>query len=249
MLATVQTRYCKPQPTGPSRTSHFHRLVADLDLTVQTSFAKTYNLRGHFGTFEAGFKFANAHRSQDATETVYDGWSTSASPRWRPWLHWRADSITPTTSTRAILAVTSDQFQTSTRCRSSLGNLGGDVDQYKTVSDTWPNIFHTIEQIPAGYVMNTIDFGALHLQTGVRFEQTNMTTSGYVLAWAPKTVANGTSATQPVQCPGNSITGRRTAIRSTRRTTTRRTWTCCQACRCAWRLIRTRTCARCTLAV
>jgi TonB-dependent receptor len=183
-------------------------LVADLDLTVQTSFAKTYNLRGHFGTFEAGFKFANAHRSQDATETVYDGWSTSAS------------------SPVATMATLESGFDNTNYFDKSyfggnfgpvsdfnkvqkftLGNLGGDVDQYKTVSDTWPNIFHTIEQIPAGHVMNTIDFGALHLQTGVRFEQTNMTTSGYVLAWAPKTVANGTSATQPVQCPGNSITG------------------------------------------
>ena len=63
----------------------------------------------------------------------------------------------------------------------TLANLSGDVDPYKTATDTWPNIFHTIERIPAFYAMNTIDFGKLHLQTGLRFEETQMDTFGYNL--------------------------------------------------------------------
>jgi TonB-dependent receptor len=185
-------------------------LVADLDLTAQASISKTYTWNGHFGTFEGGFKIANAHRSQDATETVYDGWSTSAS--------------TPV-ATMATLQSGFDNtnYYDGTYFGGNFGpvsdfnkvqaftlaNLKGDIDQYKTVSDTWPNIFHTIERIPAGYVMNTIDFGKLHLQTGLRFEDTQMMTSGYVLDWAPSTVASGTSTTQPGPCPNNSITGQK----------------------------------------
>ena len=47
-------------------------------MTAQASIGKNYNFAGHFGTFEAGFKFSNAHKYQDATENVYDGWSTKA---------------------------------------------------------------------------------------------------------------------------------------------------------------------------
>ena len=52
---------------------------AQLNLTAQAAWAKNYTIHNHFGTFEAGFKFANSHISQDSTENVYDGWSTKAS--------------------------------------------------------------------------------------------------------------------------------------------------------------------------
>ena len=35
------------------------------------------------------------------------------------------------------------------------------IDHQKTANDTYPNIFHTVEQITAGYLMNAIDFGKL----------------------------------------------------------------------------------------
>jgi len=56
------------------------------------------------------------------------------------------------------------------------------VDGYNTAAATYPNIFHTVERITAGYAMNTIDFGKLHVQTGVRFEGTQMDTFGYNVA-------------------------------------------------------------------
>ncbi|MFY9854586.1 MAG: carboxypeptidase regulatory-like domain-containing protein [Terracidiphilus sp.] len=54
-------------------------LVSQLDLTAAASYARNYTLHGHFGTFEAGFKISNAHKTQDSTETVYDG-SVNALP-------------------------------------------------------------------------------------------------------------------------------------------------------------------------
>ena len=48
--------------------------------SAAASYAKNLYTDGHFGTFEAGFKIRNGHKTQDSTETVYDGWSTSGYP-------------------------------------------------------------------------------------------------------------------------------------------------------------------------
>jgi TonB-dependent receptor len=156
-------------------------LVSQLDLTAAASYAHNYTVNGHFGTFEAGFKISNAHKTQDSTETVYDGWATSGS------------SAIPMTSLLSGFENT-DYYNGSyfggkfgpvsdfNKVKAyTLANLAGYVDPYKTALDNTPNIFHTIERIPAGYVMNTIDFGKLHLQTGLRFEDTQMDTFGYNL--------------------------------------------------------------------
>jgi TonB-dependent receptor len=160
--------------------------TAQLDLTASASAGKNYTLGSYFGTIEAGFKFANAHKYQDATETVYDGWST------------KAGSTTPT------IAQLQSNFNNSNYYDKSyfggnygpvsdfnlvqsytLANYSGFVDGIKTAAATYPNIFSTIEQIAAGYVMNTIDFGKFHVQTGLRIEATNMRTSGYNVTLYP----------------------------------------------------------------
>ena len=48
----------------------------------------------------------------------------------------------------------------------TLSNLANYVDGYKTAADTYPNEFDTIERISAGYLMNTMDFGRLHVVAG-----------------------------------------------------------------------------------
>jgi TonB-dependent receptor len=155
-------------------------LVSQLDLSAAASYAKNYTVNGHFGTFEAGFKISNAHKTQDSTETVYDGWSTkAASPQaTMAQLQSGFDNTNYFNGTYfgGNFGPVSDFNKVKTY---TLANLASYVDGYKTAADTYPNIFHTIERIPAGYVMNTIDFGKLHLQTGLRFEQTQMDTFGY----------------------------------------------------------------------
>ena len=157
--------------------------VSELALSGAASYARNYTTHGHFGTFEAGFKISNAHKSQNATETVYDGWGYK-------------------TASVAVITMASLQsgFQNNDYYNGSyfggkfapvsdfnkaqsytLKNLAGYVDGYKTALNNWPNIFHTVERIPAGYLMNTIDLGRLHLQTGLRIEGTQMDTSGYYL--------------------------------------------------------------------
>jgi hypothetical protein len=42
--------------------------------------------------------------------------------------------------------------------------------QRSTASDAYPNISDIVERIPAGYIMDTVDFGRLRAAAGVRFE-------------------------------------------------------------------------------
>jgi len=151
-------------------------LSSDLNLSAAASYAKTYDWGGHFGTFEAGFKIRNGHKTQDATETVYDKFPTA--PLMTTLLsgfqnngnyfngHYFGGKFGPVSDFNKVV----DYVQT---------NFAGDVDPYKTALDTYPNIFHTVERVTAGYVMNTIDLGKLHVQTGLRFEGTQMDTFGY----------------------------------------------------------------------
>jgi len=183
-----------------------------LNLTAAGSYARNYNLGKHFGTFEAGFKITNGHKTQDATETVYDGWATTSAA---------ASGSTPYTMAALQSGFHNTDYFGGNYFGGNFGpvsdfnkvvdftlaNFAGDIDQYKTQTDKWPNLFHTIERIPAGYAMNTIDIGKLHMQAGLRFEDTQMDTSGYLIQFASGTVASGTSTTQPGVCPGGTITG------------------------------------------
>jgi TonB-dependent receptor len=175
-------------------------LTAELDLTGAVSYAHNYIINGHFGTFEAGFKFSNAHKSQDSTETVYDGWATTGSG----------------IGSYTMAALQSGFENTDYYNGSYFGGKFGPVsdfnkvenlvlsnptfftqDAYKTALDNTPNIFHYVEQIPAFYVMNTVDLGSFHLQTGLRFEQTNMQTFGYNLTLDPNDPGGTPSGTTP----------------------------------------------------
>jgi TonB-dependent receptor len=165
---------------------------AQLNLTAAASYAKNYNSHGHFGILEAGFKFTNGHQSQDSTETVYDGWST------------KATSTTPTISQLQDTFNNTDYFNGSyfggqygpvsnflSAQSYTYANFAGNVDVQKTAADIYPNLFHTVEQITAGYVMNSIDFGKLHLQTGLRLENTRDLTFGYTLTFVGPTPLTG----------------------------------------------------------
>jgi TonB-dependent receptor len=183
-------------------------LTAELDLTAALSYAHNYMAGGHFGTFEAGFKFSNSHQSQDSTETVYDGWATSGAG----------------TASYTMAALQSGFENTDYFNGTYFGGKFGPVsdfnkvqalvlsnptfftqDPYKTALDNTPNIFNYVEQIPAFYVMNTIGFGKLHVQAGLRFEQTNMHTFGYNLSIDPNPTPTGQPAQgTPTQPCGNA---------------------------------------------
>ena len=46
-------------------------------------------------------------------------------------------------------------------------------DVASSAQNSYPNNYDLVERISAGYVMNTLDFGRVRLQTGLRFEGTD----------------------------------------------------------------------------
>ena len=189
-------------------------LDSELDLTGETTYAKNYSTYGHFGVFEAGFKISNGHKSSDSTENVYDSFGSSA-----PLMTQVQDSFNntdyfsgnyfggqygPVSSFNAVENYT-------------MANYQGNLDLQKTAADTYPNLFHYVERITSGYVMNTIDVGKLHIQTGLRIEGTQMDTFGYNLTFygtyssKTGTYSGGSSsvpcaATPVPPAPGNCYT-------------------------------------------
>jgi TonB-dependent receptor len=167
-------------------------LDAELDLAAQTSFAKNYSANGHFGVFETGFKISNGHKSSDSTENVYDTFGSSA-----PLMTQLLDTFNNTDYFGGNFF--GGQFGQVSNFTSAanytMANYQGNLDQQKTVGDTFPNLFHYVERITSGYLMNTIDFGKLHIQTGLRLEGTQMMTFGYNLTFYPTTKTAPSSGT------------------------------------------------------
>lgn len=178
-------------------------LTAQLNLTAAASYSVNYHIGKHFAIVQFGGKVRNAHKYQDATETVYDGWSPASYP------------MTNFLSTFSSSNYLNNQYfgghygpvsnfnllQTYT-----VANLGAYVDGYNTAADTYPNEFSTIERISAGYLMNSMDFGRWHIVGGVRFEGTQLNALGYNVTLYPAGSPN---------CPTSTGCGSPVPVRTT----------------------------------
>ncbi len=181
-----------------------HGINAQLNLTAQSSYEHAYRSWGHSGTFEFGFKFSNGHQTQDSTENVYDSFGSSA-----PLMTQLLDTFTNTDYFNGTyFGGHYGQVSNFTTAENyTLANYKGKLDGQKTAADTYPNLFHTVEQITAGYVMNTIDFGKLHVNTGLRIEATRDLTFGYNLTFYgtySSTTGKYAGGASSVDCPGNT---------------------------------------------
>ncbi len=150
-------------------------LSAQLNLGGSVSYSQNYHLGKHFGIFESGFKVRNAHKYQDATENVYDGWKAANYPMTMFLSSFSSGNYLNGDYFGGHFGPVSDfnQLQTYT-----LANLTSYLDGYKTASDSLSDQYSTIERITAGYMMNTMDFGHWHIVAGVRFEGTQMNARG-----------------------------------------------------------------------
>jgi TonB-dependent receptor len=169
-------------------------MTAQVNLTASAAYSRNYRIGNHFGILEIGGKIRNGHKFQNATETVYDGWNAANYPM--------TQFLDPFMSSNYMdgyyfgghygQVSNFDKLQSFT-----LANLASYLDGYKTASDTYPNIFDTIERISAGYIMDTMDFGRLHVVAGVRFEGTQMNTLGYNVTLYP---AGSSNCVNPTGC-------------------------------------------------
>ena len=149
-------------------------LTAQLNLTASASYAINYHLGKNFGILEVGGKYRNAHKFQDASESVYDGWKAATLPMTMFLSNFNNTSYENYFGGQFGPVSDFNQLQTYTQT-----SLTSYLDGYKSASDTIPNVFDTLERISAGYVMDTMEFGKFRMVAGVRIEDTSMYTRGY----------------------------------------------------------------------
>ena len=177
---------------------------AQLNLAAQTSFAHSYRWWEHSGTFELGFKFTNNHQSQNSTENVYDSFGGSAPLMTQLLSGFSNTDYFSGTYFGGRYGQVSDFIAAQNY---TLSHYQGNLDGQKTAAATYPNLFSTVEQITSGYLMNTVDFGNLHVNTGLRIEATRDLTFGYNVnffgTYVPKS-GSYSGGSSNVPCPGNA---------------------------------------------
>jgi TonB-dependent receptor len=155
----------------PTAYSISQALLVDLRTTQlnfegAASLARRYTLDSHLGTFEMGFKVRNAHKVYNVINSYYDNADPSLtldlalSPFTDPNYYDKSYQLGPISDYAKL-----DKLHTNNPSAFSLN-----VSKTRLRSD--PSDYDGNERITAGYLMNSLSFGKVRLQTGVRFEAT-----------------------------------------------------------------------------
>jgi len=141
-------------------------------INIEGGFAasRNYNWKGHFGTFEFGGKFRNAHKFQDSIDPVYAP-NSNVPPAASNFV---GTYTNPTYYDGAFPgAFTSPQVDDGKFISSFIANPGNySVVQGSTYLNSYSNDWDIVERVGAWYGMNTLQFGRVRVQTGLRFEDT-----------------------------------------------------------------------------
>jgi TonB-dependent receptor len=174
--------------------------TTQLNLQASASYGLNYHVGGHFSTLEFGAKVRNQHKGQYAYSPTYDNVNAPDSdangipmsqfigPIHNNDYYDGSYQMGPLTNYDAIVA-----FRSANPSYFPL-----DEDATHIGSDA--SNFNLQQRIAAGYIMNTTQFNKLRLQAGLRFEQTNVKTTGYQVTtnpdgtWGGTTPVNGTKS-------------------------------------------------------
>jgi TonB-dependent receptor len=166
--------------------------TTQINLQGSASYAFNYKVNGHSSTLEFGAKVRNQHKGQDAYSPTYDNepggilMSQFIGPIHNNDYYDGSYKMGPLTDYDAIVAY-AQANPTLFPIDEDATHVGSDASN-----------FNLQQRITAGYAMNTMQFGKLHLQAGLRFEQTDIKTTGYQVltnpdgSWGGTTPVNGT---------------------------------------------------------
>lgn len=146
--------------------------TAQTNLQIAGAIGKRYHLGSHLATIEVGGKFRNAHKydhtySDDyATPTDSNGNYLNIVPFSAFPINFHNPSYYDGTYPQGPFA---DYFKT-------MNYVFANPSQFifTTGAAGAPNFYQYVEQVSAGYVMNTIDFSKFRFVAGVRVEGTNL---------------------------------------------------------------------------
>ena len=140
-----------------------------INLETGFSAARNYNWNGHFGTFEFGGKFRNAHKFQNTIDPEY----SSNNPLFASSF---VGSFTDPNYYNGAFpgAFTSPQVDYGKFIAAFNANPGAySVIPGTTFLNSYSNDFDIVERVGAWYGMNTLQFGRVRIQAGLRFEETS----------------------------------------------------------------------------
>jgi TonB-dependent receptor len=148
--------------------------ATQLNLQGNASFGMNYRLGSHASTFELGGQFRNEHKGQDAYSPEYDANNKVYGSNYlgsftNPHFYGGSYPMTQVTSFEAITA--------------DLTNNPGNftLDEPTSHQNSDAANYNLQERVTAGYIMNTIELGRFHLQTGLRIEATSTSNTGYLV--------------------------------------------------------------------
>jgi TonB-dependent receptor len=141
-----------------------------LNLQFAGAIGKRYHIGSHLSTIEIGGKFRNAHKFDNSYAPVYN---TNTSVPLTGFLSPFVDTnyymnnykFGPTTNWAKIIGYLNSTPSSFTLDPTTVGVNGGNFD--------------LVEQVSAGYVMDTIDFSKVRIVGGVRIEGTNLNTTSF----------------------------------------------------------------------
>jgi TonB-dependent receptor len=148
--------------------------ATQLNLQANGAYGLNYHLGTHASTLEFGAQVRNEHKGQDAYSPEYD-----------------SNLGTPATS--YLGTFTNPHFYGGTYPMNQVTNFAaitGDLaanpgnftlDEGTTHLQSDPANYNLQERVTAGYIMNTLELGRFHLQTGLRIEATSTSTTGYLV--------------------------------------------------------------------
>jgi TonB-dependent receptor len=149
--------------------------ATQLNLQASGSMGINYHLGTHASTLEFGGQFRNEHKGQDAYSPEYDSNDGTAMTQYlgtytNPHFYSGSYHLGPVTSFDLLtsdLATNPSAYtldEGTTRLQSDAAN------------------YNLQERVSSGYIMNTIQLGnRIHLQTGLRFEGTQTSDTGYLV--------------------------------------------------------------------
>ena len=141
--------------------------TSQLNLQGAASLARRYTLGSHLGTFELGFKARNGHKLYNVNNLYFENGNPSLTLDQSlgtftdPNYYDKSYTLGPLSTYDKLINI----------FKSNLGSFSFNSSKTHLRSD--PSDYQGDERITAGYLMNSISFGKLRLQTGVRFEATN----------------------------------------------------------------------------
>jgi len=170
--------------------------AVQLNLQEWGAMGLNYHIDKHSATLEFGGEFRNAHKGQDAYTPTYDYCpNPKADPGYATSDPCNAANSSPSPVSSETFASgfqdphyydgtyhmgeMTDHYKVDQFLGANPGLLPLDVPATRSSSD--PANYNLIERVSAGYIMNTVNFDRLRLQTGLRIEATHVHGLGYLV--------------------------------------------------------------------